>query len=303
MDFKYKCYLQRVFSAIPNGEKLNYIFQKNITKRLPRPDKIFNRKIDNALSHYENYKVFNRLKDSPDIRQYYEFGAGWDLIIPLSIAQLGFEVTCIDIRKLLMPELILNTILRLNAYKNEANDPISAEVSDKSDETLLKYMKDNFNLNYFAPKDARDTGFASDSFDFISSSNTFEHIPKKDIYAILLESYRILKVGGVFSMRIDYQDHWSYFDKNISAYNYLKYSSEEWRKYNPSLHYQNRLRHSDYMGLISQTDFKVVKETPRYPTNSDLEVLNRLDIDEEFSSYDKNDLGIRGSEIVLLKQS
>jgi len=135
----------------------------------------------------------------------------------------------------------------------------------------------------------------------MSSTNTLEHIPKKDILLILKESYRILNKGGILSVIIDYEDHWSFRDKNISVYNFLKYSSSEWKRYNPSLHYQNRMRHSDYLSLISQTDFKIVKNLPRYPNEIDKKTLKTLDIAEEYKKYDLDDLSIKGSEIVLMK--
>ena len=75
---------------------------------------------------------------------------------------------------------------------------------------------DSYKLNYIAPKDTRETGFNENYFDFISSTVTLEHIPKKNILLILKECYRILNRGGILSMIIDYQDHWSYFDKKIN---------------------------------------------------------------------------------------
>ena len=217
------------------------------------------------------------------------------------MSNLDFEVTCVDIRKLIIPELIINTISRLEKKDQTRFKKDYSTYKFTSEDNLMKLLKDDSNLNYFAPLDARKTHFASDSFDFITSSNTFEHIPKDDIYSILLESYRILKKGGVFSMRIDYQDHWSYFDKSISAYNYLQFTTKDWAKYNPSLHYQNRLRHSDYKELIARTGFTIVKDQPRNPDAVDLELLKKMKIDKDFLHYDLNDLGIRGAEITLIK--
>lgn len=301
MHFKYKSYLQSAFSAVPNGDKLNYFFQRYITKSLPRSEKKFNEKLFVTNRHIENFKEFNQLDPITKDRQYYEFGAGWDLIIPLAISHLGFEVTCVDIRRLIIPEMIKDTLCKLEKKNQTRLKKDYSKLKFTSEKSILKLLKDDFNLNYFAPLDARKTNFKADSFDFITSSNTFEHIPKEDIYLILLECYRILKKGGVFSMRIDYQDHWSYFDKSISAYNYIQFSSKEWAKYNPSLHYQNRLRHSDYLDLIARTDFTIVKDQPRHPDAADLKLLTMLNKAKEFSHYDINDLGIRGAEITLIK--
>jgi SAM-dependent methyltransferase len=298
MNFKYKCLLQRFFSNIPKGETLNYYFQKNVTKSLPSNNDKFLEKVNQGFNHYKNYKDYNKLTQKNN--RYYEFGAGWTLTIPLTMSFLDFEVFCVDIRKLIIPSLINDSLNKFQLNKNELPFKLETEfvISNKN---VLNNLIDNYKLNYYAPKDARETGFDDNHFDFISSSVTLEHIPKNDILLILKECYRILNKGGILSMTIDYQDHWSYFDKSISIYNYLKYSSREWKKYNPSLHYQNRMRHSDYLSLISQTDFKIVKEVPRKPDEIDKETLGKLEIAEEFKNYNFDDLAIRGSEIVLIK--
>jgi predicted SAM-dependent methyltransferase len=298
MNFKYKCLLQRFFSNIPKGETLNYYFQKNVIKSLPPNNEKFLEKVNKGFNHYKNYKDYNKLTQKDN--RYYEFGAGWTLTIPLTMSFLDFQVFCVDIRKLVIPSLINDSLNKFQLNKNELPFKLETEfvISNKN---VLNNLIDNYKLNYIAPKDARETGFDDNHFDFISSSVTLEHIPKNDILLILKECYRILNKGGILSMTIDYQDHWSYFDKNISIYNYLKYTSREWKKYNPSLHYQNRMRHSDYLSLISQTDFKIVKEVPRQPNEIDKETLSKIEIAEEFKNYEFEDLAIRGSEIVLIK--
>ena len=298
MNFKYKCLLQRFFSNIPKGETLNYYFQKNVAKSLPPNNDKFLEKVNTGFNHYKNYKDYNKLTQKNN--RYYEFGAGWTLTIPLTMSFLGFKVFCVDIRKLIIPSLINDSLNKFQLNKNELPFKLETEIVI-SNKNVLNNLIDNYKLNYIAPKDARETGFDDNHFDFISSSVTLEHIPKNDILLILKECYRILNKGGILSMTIDYQDHWSYFDKNISIYNYLKYSSREWKKYNPSLHYQNRLRHSDYLSLISQTGFKIVKEVQRQQNKIDKETLSKIEIAEEFKSYDFDDLAIRGSEIVLIK--
>ena len=62
----------------------------------------------------------------------------------------------------------------------------------------------------------------------------------------------ILKPGGLSSLIIDYSDHYSHADKNISPLNYLKYSDKEWKKYNNQYLFQNRLRHQDYKNIFKE---------------------------------------------------
>ncbi|BAO75037.1 class I SAM-dependent methyltransferase [Winogradskyella sp. PG-2] len=296
MNFKYKCYIQRFFSTIPNGEKLNYLFQKNITKTLPVSDSKFLFKVEMAIRHKDNFKKFNSIENPAN--NYYEFGAGWDLIIPIAISHLGYEVDVIDIRKLLINDLVKDSIERFN--NPNFNHPLKI-VKKSPLKKDLSNLKEDFGLSYYAPEDARQTKYDDNHFDFSSSTSTMEHIPPNDILKILNETYRIMKKGGVLSMDIDYIDHWAYFDSNISYYNFLKYSSEEWKKFNPDLNYQNRLRHSDYMKIISQTPFEVVKNKPRLPNELQRNALRNLKLADMYKNYSYEDIEITGSEIVLRK--
>ena len=67
---------------------------------------------------------------------------------------------------------------------------------------------------------------------------------------------KIIKKEGIISAAIDYSDHYSHTDKNISNLNYLKFSSSDWEKYNSQMFYQNRLRHQDYRELFKSIGFK-----------------------------------------------
>lgn len=302
MDFRVKCLIQSIFSAVPKGELLNYVFQKYISKSLPPQNPEFLTKVGEALSHLRNFEDFNTLENNEN--KYYEFGAGWTLIIPLVVSMHGFEVSCIDIRKLIVEELINQTLRQFE--NNAVNLPFKIdsklqEVNKRTENSLLSQLKKELNFNYFAPVDARNTKYEKNTFDFMSSTATLEHLPVSEIKPILFECHRILKPGGILSMIIDYQDHWSYFDRSISVYNFLKYDNKEWKRYNPSLHFQNRLRHSDYINIINSTGFTIVKEFPYLPTEENLDELASIKVSDSYSQYKNDDLLIKGCEIVLRK--
>ena len=299
MDFRYKCFLQQIFSNIPFGVRLNYLFQKNITKSLFSKERFFS-KVNEAYEHYNKFCVYNKLENNS--MRYYEFGAGWDLIIPISMSLLGLKVTCIDVRKLIFKKLIKDTIYNFYRYKGKLPFTYNIDLTGlRNPKDIEKTLCVNFKIEYIAPFDASNTKFPDNSIDFISSTSTFEHIPREDIIPILRESYRILKCGGVFSIIIDYKDHWSYFDKNISIYNFLQYTEREWRKYNPSLNYQNRMRHKDYIELINNSDFKIVEETIIKPDDKEKNALHKMNISSDFQQYNFDELQIKGSKIVLRK--
>lgn len=304
MDFKFKAYIQNIFSAVPQGERFNYFFQKNITHSLPISDADFSEKIETVKLHFNNFSKYCGDKD-PQNCKYYEFGSGYDMVIPIGISMLGFgNLTCIDIRELVFPDLINDSIKRLYGFKDKfgEKDNVLKNVPQVDRNNYREILKEYFNINYIAPLDARKTSIESNSIDFILSNATMEHIPQKDLPDIMKESYRIMKPGGIMSNVIDYRDHWSFFDNSISVYNYLQYSDKEWRKLNPSIMYQNRMRHSDYIKIISEAGFQILEEKPNYPTESEIELLKKIKITDHYlKNYTSEDLSIKSSMLVLRK--
>lgn len=298
MNFKYKCFLQILFSNLYKGEVLNYFFQRYVTRSLPISDLFFKQRVLYSYDLFLKFQKYNSL--SENTKRYYEFGAGWDLLTPLSMSALGFDVSCIDIRRLVFSNLIVNSLDRLDGF-SEGNIKDDFQEFGYGSGDVLSFLEQNMDFHYYAPKDARNTGFEKDYFDFASSTEVFEHVPEKDLYNILVETYNILKPGGVFILKIDYRDHWAFFDKKISIYNYLRYSEQEWNKYNPSLHYQNRLRHIDHIEIIKKTSFEIVSIDLNLPSNEELIKLKSLKVSEKFKKYSIDDLSIKSSIIVLRK--
>ncbi|MDQ3021682.1 MAG: class I SAM-dependent methyltransferase [Bacteroidota bacterium] len=304
MNFIYKAYIQKLFSTLPKGEKLNYVFQKYVTKSLPILDSDFVIKLEAAKSHFNNFKKYGSSKNPEDCT-YYEFGAGYDMLIPLSMSILGFKkLICIDIRELIFPELIKDSINRLRKFKDKLGKEISLSenipsITGKNYKDILKKF---FRIEYMAPLDARNTHIEKNSIDFILSNATMEHIPENDISPIMKECYRILTKNGIMSNVIDYRDHWSFFDSSISVYNYLKFSDNKWLKLNPSIMYQNRMRHKDYIKIIKDTGFEILEETANKPNEKELDELKNIRLDKDFSNnYSKEELSIKSSILVIKK--
>lgn len=304
MNFKYKAYIQKLFSALPNGEKLNYVFQKHVSKSLPIPDEEFLVKLETVKTHFNNFKKYFTLKDIKDCT-YYEFGSGYDMVIPISMSLLGFKkLICIDIRELIFPELINDSIRRIKKFKDKLGigSSLSENIHTVNRKNYRDVLREYFRIEYIAPLDARNTGIESNSVDFILSNATMEHIRQKDLADILKECYRILNKGGVMSNIIDYRDHWSFFDNSISIYNYLMFNEKQWSNHNPSIMYQNRMRHIDYIKIINRVGFEIIDEKIDYPSVKETEDLKKIKLDKKFSeNYTSEELGIKSSIIVLRK--
>ncbi len=272
-----KAALQRGLGLVPQGERLNYLFQRHVAHSLPAGESVFRRKFARAEQHvaaYEEHGPGTQLADAV----FYEFGVGWDLAIPLSYASLGVgRQVLVDIRPSARVELVNDSLARLE------REPIRS----------LAELDSRFGIDYLAPCDARATGLPGGSVDFVSSTDVCEHVPEDDLAAIFRECFRLLRAGGAFSCRIDLQDHYSYFDKSLSRYNFLRFSEGAWRLVNSPLHYQNRLRAPDYLRLVRDAGFELVVERPSGPDERGLAALGSLPLAERFrNGYTPQELGV-----------
>ena len=76
---------------------------------------------------------------------------------------------------------------------------------------------------------------------------------------------RICHERSVISHVVDYSDHYAHSDASIGVYNFLQFPDEAWVRYNPPIHYQNRLRHFEYGKLFDAAGFEVVAQTTMRP--------------------------------------
>jgi len=116
-----------------------------------------------------------------------------------------------------------------------------------------------FDIDYIAPGDARNTGFAADSIDIHCSTNTFEHIPREDLLAILVEARRVLKPGGVAIHYVDPTDHFAHADKTQSPVRFLNLTPRDIERYYRNRYtYQNLLFDRDYRDLFKEAGLEIV---------------------------------------------
>lgn len=294
IDWRAKALLQRTLSAIPGGTKANYLLQR-ATRSLPLSEAKVRQHSDIAGQHME---AIRRCGDvAPESATFFEFGAGWDLHVPQALYCLGARrQIVVDIARLARPALVHSVAQQLRN-----NPPVGATHTIPAISTTMPMdeVLEAMGISYLAPADARNTALESGSIDYITSTNTLEHIPREDIGAILAECRRLIRSGGVASFQIDYQDHYSYFDPDIGPYNYLRFSSRRWKVFNSAIHFQNRLRHDDYLRLVAAAGFEVLDERIERPTEGDLEQLRELPLSANFAHHPLQLLGIRTSLLTL----
>jgi SAM-dependent methyltransferase len=180
----------------------------------------------------------------------FEFGAGKSLAQNLYLSAFVDRQLVVDINPMANVELIEDArqLIHTKIATLRRAEPITS-LDD------LQYL----GISYAAPYDASSTGLPSGSVDACISTNTLEHIPAEQIEKIFNEVYRVLRPAGVVSAIIDYSDHYAHTDETISLLNFLKFDEQEWEsEFNHKSHYQNRLRHYDYIELFNRCGFKVL---------------------------------------------
>lgn len=305
MNWKIKALLMDIFSCVPFGAHLHYGMQRHITKSLPSSDAMFAKIVGQAKRHVEAFERNHRGKIEE--ASFYEFGAGWELGIPLSFYCLGVrKQTVIDIRSNLRVDLVnatIDTLRRVGENLGLHRFPERC-LPTGSRQAGIRALQEWYGIQYMAPCDARNSGLREGSFDFISSSSTMEHIPAVDIPPVLKECRRLLKEDGVMSFLIDYKDHYSYCDQAIGPFNFLRYSVDWWKLYSPSLYYQNRMRHCDYGGMFSREKLGVLEEEIIEPSEAELQPLRALVLDPMFRTrYTFEELSHCGAHVVLSKKA
>lgn len=297
MNWKHKAMLQRCLSRCPFGFEANYLLQRFVQKSLPIDSAEIRQMAAVAAMHLEAFASQSHKQVEQAL--FLEIGTGADLALPLLLYAHGVERQfTIDISPIARRSLVnsaaagvYNLDLPLRRRPTEAVGPL---------ENLGTCLHDRYGIDYFAPCDARRTKLPTGFIDFIHSTNTMEHIPASDLSPILKECHRLLAPGGLLSLYIDYRDHYSYADRNIGIFNFLRYSEDSWSQFNCALQYQNRLRHPDYLSLANACGFKVVRERLLSPSEPELQTLDSLDLDVRFRAYERRDLAVVGSHLALV---
>jgi SAM-dependent methyltransferase len=297
-----KAALQKGLGVLPQGERLNYVFQRRVLRSLPAGDGALRQKFSRATQHLGAYE-----KHGPGVpateATFYEFGAGWDLAIPVAYALLGVgRQVLVDIRPSARVELVNDSLASYERLLGELEGVARRELRSLGGPiSRLDELEGRFGIRYLAPCDARGTGLPAESLEFVSSTDTCEHIPGADLAEIFRECFRLLRPGGAFSCRIDLQDHYAYFDRSLSRYHFLRYSDRAWSLVNSPLHYQNRLRSPEYLQLVRDAGFELVVEKPSGPSEEGRTELARLPLAERFRDFTPDELGVTVLSFVAVR--
>lgn len=302
--WKAKAIIQKGISFLPAREKVNFMFQKYVTKGVRLEDEHFGYKVTSAMDHIAYLKDHDSCKADNHI---VELGTGWYPIVPIFMwLKDAGHVTSIDIQSWMTQERQLVAINKaiewrdngkLDEFFPELNEEKWSQMVDVSKNPSKYTMDDICNLIGLKVQliDARKTNFETDSIDFICSNNTFEHIHIDVLKGILKEFNRIVKKDGLMSHFIDMSDHFAHFDHSINIYNFLKYSKKKWKRIDNNIQPQNRMRFKDYLAFYEELNIPVTSTDVR---PGSIEDLKKVHVHQEWADYSEEDLAVSHGYIV-----
>jgi hypothetical protein len=294
-----KAAVQGAVSVLPVRDRVNDFFQRNVSGSVAPSEAGFERKVAQCRRHLENYRENGAAERDPLPGAVLELGTGWYPIVPIGLTVAGVDrVITTDVRSLCdlgkAREALRFFASRLQSGQLQMLLPqIDSErarlvISTAADRTShdARQVLERLGIQLLVC-DVRQAHLPAASVDLFVSNNTLEHIAPDVLREIMAEFHRLARPAAVMNHFIDMSDHYAHFDSEITEFNCLRYSDRVWRVFNNRLHYQNRLRVSDYRRIVEDAGFRIVaEELGRGP----VEELNHVKLAAPFRRYPSEEL-------------
>ena len=229
----------------------------------------------------------------------FELGTGWFPILPVAFHLCGArEIWTTDIESFLRPRQLAQMLDYFAEFHRNGKlaAALPAARADRIEQLLALAPKAATltpqawlaELKIHAlNQDAQRLPLADASIDWFFSSGVLEYIPEPVLRNILAEFRRLATPGAVMTHRLNLADEYSYFDRNITTLNFLKFDDRRWRWFNSPLIWQSRLRVSDYRRLYREAGFAVVAEHNQSEASAK---LDQFTLAPQFKKYAREDL-------------
>jgi SAM-dependent methyltransferase len=305
MNWRVKGVIHKTLSAVPGGTHLNDFLQRTVGGLRNFSGQVENKFTDWAIA----MSYLNELNFPVSGARCVEIGTGWFPTLPICFSLAG-ATSCdtYDLHQHLSPRLTRKMLCELTEHltrlaelsprsRTEITTAHERLVESQSIEELLK----NAGIQYRAPADATRTGLPESSVDIVYSNSVLEHIPAEVLVAMMQESLRILRPGGVVLHGVNCGDHYAYFDRGISAINYLTYTEKQWQFWNNNLTYQNRLRPREFLTMAEAAGLEVLLVRQRAREDL-LKLLPDLPVAPDFEHYPPEELCCTSIDFVARKR-
>ena len=298
--WKIKVLIQFFLSKFPMGEKVNYLLQ-GINKS--HNEEKTKKRIVGLLKPLREINKHTPIEGATVV----EIGTGWEPICSVLLYLMGVK-TCHTYDH--VPHVRYNLVeMLVRSIENELDKISKITYIPLSilEKRFLKLKKssnlDDFfsriNIIYHAPGDASKTDLEDGSVDLVYSHAVLEHVPKKVIYDLTMESKRVLKSSGIAYHLIGLHDHYSGFDKQVTKVNFLKYPEFLWSFFVKNrISYHNRLREKHFLHIFEECGANIVWLENKIDPN-DINVLRNMKIDKYFHGMSDEELAIYQTELIL----
>jgi SAM-dependent methyltransferase len=306
LDWRVKSLIQATLGAVPGGRWTNNKLQTLLGDLRDFEDNV-GRKVDDwvGLISYLQAVQRNNLAERPLL----EIGPGWYPTLPLCFVLAGVErIYTVDLTRHLNEPLTFRMLSalepqlgRIASLSGQTETAVRDRYAQLRQCNGAEQLLAAANVHYYAPQDAAKLdSIASGSLDLVYSNSVFEHVFPQAIPGLLRESWRVLKPDGLIMHAVACNDHFAHFDKRISFVNYLRYTEQQWRWWNSSLNYQNRLRAPDFIRMTQDNGFRILHEA-RAVRPGTREALATMLVAPQFSGYSSDDLAATTVDFVAAK--
>ncbi|WP_430411758.1 SAM-dependent methyltransferase [Kordia sp.] len=267
MNWKLKASLQKVLHFTKIGDKLNHIpatLQRNYHKNVM------------IYQAYECLRKFTKTTITFNVEKEMtalEIGTGYSLVSPVVLYLLGFDkIITVDISKdasiktfqkqiqyIEKEGFLVKIAARSEFSLTEIKEKVQQIQSFQKLDQLLKFCNIVYIPNYTLTAIEKE----SNSFDYICSQVVFEHIPPEFLQELFKKMKAWLTQDGFAVHTINFIDHFAnpgfFQDKNISEFNFLKYSDKTWDFWaGNDIAYTNRLSYLYYLELCKKNNITLI---------------------------------------------
>ena len=300
-----KAVVQKGISFLPFKTHINQFFQRRGTGAISLDDQHFGWKIGHAQDHLALWqKHFPNLDRSS--AKVIELGTGWYPIVPGYFWLHGVNsMDSLDLYPWISAEHCQTTAKKFVEWHSSGQlQPFLGGVDTDRWSKLEQAAKKTMPLESFLSMIGLRTlvGDATskiagmhESYEFICSNNTLEHILEAPLIAILKHFKGLLSHGGGSSHFIDLSDHFGHFDRSITTYNFLKFSPLQWRLIDNDIQPQNRLRWPQYLDIFTRLGYSVVEAEVR---PGSLDELRKVKVHSSFAGLSEAELAITPGYVV-----
>lgn len=303
-----KAIIQKVASLLPYGNKVNFFFQKYVSKGLILNKDHFNYKFEHLVDHISFFLAHTQKQDLSG-ETCLELGTGWYPIVPIGLFLKGAQkIQSVDISPLITVDTFLiavdEILKREDLFKQQLGSDIAARfevlksiAASPASHWTLETLTQQVNLELIVA-DARTLPLPKESVSLITSNNTFEHVYPHILSDILVSFWGLLKPGGLMSHFIDMSDHFAHMDKTITIYNFLKFSNRAWAIIDNTIQPQSRWRFIQYKSLFDQLGIPYREEKIRPGSPATIKQLN---LHAEWQSFSAEELAISHGYLLSIK--